>query len=43
MIENNVSRSFITSKSYTDQNIYFQVYDPQYTLLSDIINVENYR
>ena len=37
---------FLTSKSYTDQNVYFQIYNKEDTFLSggqDIINISNYR
>ena len=38
------ANSFITSKSYTDQNVYFQVYNPDDKLTSyDLVNVSNYR
>lgn len=40
------SNTFLTSKSYTDQNLYFQTYNKENTFPSggqDVINISNYR
>jgi hypothetical protein len=38
------ANTFLTSKSYTDQNLYFQVYDKSHVFTpTDLMNVTNYR